>query len=53
LAHAHNGVQNKDGEDDSGIDKSGPTLAFFEEGQDEGDAGGGEENNDELVLELF
>jgi hypothetical protein len=53
LAHTHDGVQNEDGEDDSGIDESCPPLAFFEEGQDEGDAGGGEEDDDKLILELF
>lgn len=36
-----------------GIDKDGPVVALFEQGEDERDGGRGEENNDKLVLELF
>jgi hypothetical protein len=53
LTHTHDSVQNKNGEDDCGINKGGPTLAFFEKCQDEGNAGRCEKDNDKLVLELF
>jgi hypothetical protein len=53
LTHTYDGVQNKDGENDSRINESGPTLAFLEECQNERNAGRGEQDDDKLVLELF
>lgn len=53
LANTNDGVQDQDGKDNGGVDEGGPSLLFFEKGEDEGDGGAGQEDDNELVLELL
>jgi hypothetical protein len=53
LADTDDGVQDQDGKDDGGIDEGGPSFLFFEKSEDEGDGGAGQEDDNELVLELL
>ena len=53
LADTDDGVQDQDSEDNGGVDECGPSLLFFEKGEDEGNGSAGKEDDDELVLELL
>lgn len=41
LADTDDGVQDQNGEDNGGVDEGGPSLLFFEKGEDEGDSSAG------------
>jgi hypothetical protein len=41
LADANDGVQDQDGEDNGRVDEGGPSLLFFEKGEDERDSSAG------------
>ena len=53
LADTDDGVQDQNSEDNGGVDECGPSLLFFKESEDEGDSSAGQEDDDELVLELL
>ena len=53
MTHANDCIQNEDSKNYDGIDEGGPALLLFEQSQDEGDCRGGEEDDDQLVLELL
>ena len=46
LRHAHDGVENEDGEDDGRVDKSSPIVAALEQGKHEAHGGATQQDDD-------
>lgn len=53
LGHSNNGVENKDCQDDSGVDEGTPATLLLEKREYERDGGRAQEDENQLVLELF
>jgi hypothetical protein len=53
LGDADDGVQDEDGQDNSRVDESGPSLLFLKKSEYERDSGAAQKNDNELIFELF